>query len=64
MFRIACFVSVLLTGLANAIEPTAVTAFPDLTYATLGDDKLKLDLVVPSRWSAPVAEGSLAFKEF
>lgn len=47
MFRLACIVSVLLTGLASATEPTTVTSFPDLTYATLGKDELKLDLVVP-----------------
>ncbi len=47
MLRLACIVSSVLAGSALAAEPAEFTTFPDLTYATFGDEKLKLDLVVP-----------------
>ena len=47
MFRAACLVSTLLAASALAAEPVDVTTFPDLTYAALVGEKLKLDLVVP-----------------
>ena len=47
MFRAACLVSTLLAASALAAEPVDLTTFPDLTYAALEGEKLKLDLVVP-----------------
>lgn len=47
MLRLACLVSTVLAGSALGAEPAEFTTFPDLTYATIGDEKLKLDLVVP-----------------
>ncbi len=47
MLRVACLVSTFLVGSALAVEVDEPASFPDLTYATVGDEKLKLDLVVP-----------------
>ena len=48
MLRLACLVSTVVAGSSIAAEPVEFTCFPDLTYATVGDDKMKLNLVVPA----------------
>ena len=48
MLRLACLVSTVIAGFSSAAEPAEFTAYPDLTYAAVGDDKMKLDLVVPA----------------
>ena len=47
MFRAASLASILLAGAAHAAEPAEFTTSPDIVYATVGDAKLKLDLVAP-----------------
>ena len=47
MFRAASLASILLAGSVSAAEPVEFTTAPDITYATVGDAKLKLDLVSP-----------------
>ncbi len=47
MLRFACLVTTLIASATVAAEPAEFATLPDLTYATVGDDKMKLDLVVP-----------------
>ncbi len=47
MYQYAYLLAILLAPPSVAAERTDTVAHPDLTYATYGDEKMKLDLVLP-----------------
>jgi acetyl esterase/lipase len=53
-FAFSCAVLVLLQGALRAEEKAAIDYIPDVTYATVGDDALKLDIASPQGLDHPV----------
>jgi acetyl esterase/lipase len=54
LFAFSCAVVVLLQGSLQAEEKVAIDYVPDVTYATVGDDKLQLDVASPQGLDHPV----------